>query len=98
MPPLYSDRAPRRLFPKAASCANGEDALLLTLPLIRNPSAASADRSPPESPATTGASFGRVSAAAAADPAGGAVTAPRSEPPPEFRPAAGPVRFAPAPP
>src|SRR4051812_47144729 len=37
--PLYNDRAPRRLLPNAADCANGEAAPLLTLPLIRKPSA-----------------------------------------------------------
>src|SRR3954451_4059043 len=37
-PPLYSDRAPRRLLPNAADCANGDAAPLFTLPLIRNPS------------------------------------------------------------
>src|SRR5262245_49139065 len=39
-PPLYSERVPRRLLPNAASCANGEAAPLLTLPLTSNPSAA----------------------------------------------------------
>jgi hypothetical protein len=54
---LYSDRVLRRLLPNAASCANGEAAPLLTLPLIRNPSAASFDRSPSEpEPATTAVS------------------------------------------
>src|SRR3989442_1561718 len=45
-PPLYSERWPGRLFPNARSCANGEAALLFTLPLITNPSAAPMPRSP----------------------------------------------------
>src|SRR4051812_19624071 len=36
--PLYKDRAPRRLLPKAADWAKGDAAPLLTLPLMRNPS------------------------------------------------------------
>src|SRR3954469_361985 len=45
-PPLYSDRALRRLLPNAASCANGDAAPLFTLPLIRNPSAPPRSASP----------------------------------------------------
>src|SRR6266704_1318362 len=46
-PPVYSDRPPRRLLPNAASCANGDAAPLLTLPLIKSPSAAPNGESPP---------------------------------------------------
>src|SRR3954465_1708621 len=46
MPPLESERAFRRLLPKAASCANGDAAPFLTLPLIRNPSAPPRSASP----------------------------------------------------
>src|SRR6202795_314897 len=38
--PLYSDRDPRRLLPKACAIANGELAALFAVPLIKNPSAA----------------------------------------------------------
>ncbi len=40
MPPLYKERGPRRLFPKAAASEKGELAPLLTVPLMRNPSTA----------------------------------------------------------
>src|SRR5580704_6360055 len=40
MLPLYSDRDPRRLLPKACAIAKGELAALLAVPLIRKPSAA----------------------------------------------------------
>src|SRR5579883_621493 len=41
IPPLYCPRPLRRLLPNAAICANGDDAPLLTLPLIRKLSAVS---------------------------------------------------------
>src|SRR5688572_16826916 len=46
-PPLYRPRPPGRLLPKARACANGEAAPLLTLPLIRSPSAAALALPPP---------------------------------------------------
>src|SRR3977135_1199575 len=40
MPPLYNDRGPRRLLPKAFAREKGELAPLFTVPLIRKPSTA----------------------------------------------------------
>src|SRR5579863_3303648 len=49
-PTLYNDPGRRRLLPNAAGSAKGEAAPLLTLPLMRNPSAAPAvPASPPGS-------------------------------------------------
>ena len=48
--------------PKAAACANGDEAPLLTLPLTRNPSAAAAARSAPASVAGAALAAGIVGA------------------------------------
>jgi hypothetical protein len=45
MVPLYGERPPALLLPIARDSANGEDAALLTVPLIRRRSAASVEAS-----------------------------------------------------
>ncbi len=63
-PPLNNDPRPLRLLPNAAACANGDAAPLLTLPLIRNPSAAPGPASALGSSAA-GAAAARLAEAAA---------------------------------
>ena len=59
-PPVYNDRPPRRLLPKAGSCANGDAAPLFTLPLTSNQAAA------PNAESATAGSAGAADAVAGA--------------------------------